>query len=291
VELGRVGIWSGHFRLGRGATEDELRAAAAELEALGYPALWIPGGAGGPVAVDVARVLAVTTRLVVATGILNIWMHEPAEAAAEHARLRERSGGRFLLGLGVSHRPSVERSGATYERPLAKLRSYLDALDAASPPVPADERVLAALGPRALELARDRSLGTHPYFTTPEHTAVARGVLGDGPLLAPELMVVLETDPVRAREVARRTVVRYLALPNYTNNLLRTGFTEDDIAGEGSDRLVDAVVAWGDVDAIAARVRAHHDAGSDHVCLQVLRADPAALPLEEWRALAALATA
>jgi probable F420-dependent oxidoreductase len=288
VDVGRVGIWSGHFRLGRSASEAELRDAAAELEALGYPSLWIPGGAGGPVVDDVARVLDATRTLVVATGILNIWMHEPADVAADHARLQERSGGRFLLGLGVSHRPSVERAGETYDRPLAKLRAYLDALDAASPAVPADERVLAALGPKALELARDRSLGSHPYFTTPEHTAVARRALGEGPLLAPEIMVVLETDPDRARAIARRTVARYLALPNYTNNLLRHGFTEDDIAGEGSDRLVDAIVAWGDVDAVGARVRAHHEAGADHVCLQVLRDDPTALPLDEWRALAAL---
>lgn len=289
MDVGRIGIWSGHFRLGRSGSEGQLRDAAAELEGLGYPSLWIPGGAGGAVVDDVARVLDATSTLVVATGILNIWMHDPADVATDHARLQERSGGRFLLGLGVSHRPSVERAGAAYDRPLARLRGYLDALDAASPPVPAGERVLAALGPKALELARDRSLGSHPYFTTPEHTAVAREALGRGPLLAPELMVVLETDPVRAREIARRTVARYLALPNYTNNLLRHGFAEDDIAGEGSDRLVDAVVAWGDVDAVAARVRAHHDAGADHVCVQVLRDDLAALPLEEWRALAPLA--
>jgi len=278
MDLGRVGVWSAQLRYGdRGA----IREAAAELEDLGYGALWVPGGAGGDVLGDCARLLDATRRVVVATGILNIWMHDAADVAAGHQRLAR---GRFLLGLGVSHALLVDRTG-TYERPLAKMREYLDRLDAASPPVPVAERVLAALGPRMLELARDRSAGAHPYLTTPDHTAVARAVLGPGPLLAPEQKVVLETDAGRARAIAREALAIYLRLPNYTNNLLRSGFTTDDLAGGGSDRLVDRVVAWGDVETVAARIGEHFAAGADHVCIQVLLPDRAAMPLDEWRRL------
>ena len=194
--------------------------------------------------------------------------------------------GRFLLGLGVSHEPPVTNSGQVYERPLAKMRAYLDALDSADTPVPADERMLAALGPRMLELARDRSAGAHPYLVTPDHTATAREVLGRGPLLATEVMVVLDDDPAGARAVARQHLSRYMVLPNYTNNFLRHGFTEDDLLDGGSDRLVDSVIPWGALDTIAARIGEHHDAGADHVCVQVLQADAAALPRDAWRRLA-----
>ena len=284
MDLGRVGIWSSPLRRGDAV---EAAEAAAELEELGYGALWIPGGFGGEVFAESARLLDATTRVVVATGILNIWMHQVGEAAAGHARLQRDHPDRFLLGLGVSHGPPVERSGQVYARPLAKMRDYLDQLDAASPPVPEGERALAALGPRMLELARERSAGAHPYLTSVEHTAFARGVLGPGPLLAPELMVVVEADAAAARAIARQHLARYLVLPNYTGNLLRTGFTEADLADGGSDRLVDGVVAWGEVDAIARRVAQHHDAGADHVCVQVLLSDPAAFPRTEWRRLAA----
>ncbi len=212
-------------------------------------------------------------------------MHEPGDVAAGHARLTGEHPGRFLLGLGVSHAPLVERSHQVYRRPLAKMVEYLDQLDAASPPVPKAERALAALAPRMLDLARDRTAGAHPYLVTPDHTVLAREVLGPGPLLAPEQKVVLDTDAERARSVGRQHLARYLELPNYTNNLLRIGFSADDIADGGSDRLVDGLVAWGDVDAVGARVRAHHDAGADHVCIQVLLAEAAALPLTEWRRL------
>jgi probable F420-dependent oxidoreductase len=282
MELGRIGIWSGQLRRG---DPEQTRDAAAELDQLGFFGLWIPGGAGGDVLGDADRLLGATKRAVVATGILNVWMHEPADVAAGHARLTSEYPGRFLLGLGVSHAPLVERTDQIYRRPLAKMIEYLDRLDAASPPVPRSERALAALAPRMLELARDRTAGAHPYLVNPEHTAMARGVLGAGPLLAPEQKVVLDTDADRARGVARQHLERYLQLPNYTNNFLRTGFSEEDLAGGGSDRLVDGLVAWGDVDAIAARVKAHHDAGADHVCLQVLLADDTALPLAEWRRL------
>jgi probable F420-dependent oxidoreductase len=283
MDLGPVGIWSGALRRGDPAVADE---AVAELDELGFGTIWIPGGTGGDV-LDVARrLLSATRRAVVATGILNVWMHDPTEVATEHAALAADYPGRFVLGLGVSHALAVERSHQVYERPLGKMMAYLDALDAIDPPVPTGQRVLAALGPRMLALARDRAAGAHPYLVGPEHTAMAREVLGRGPILAPEQMVVLETDPVRARAVARQHLSRYLELPNYTRNLLRTGYVEQDLAGGGSDRLVDGIVAWGDVSAIVGRVKAHHDAGADHVCLQVLLPDAKDFPRAEWRALA-----
>jgi probable F420-dependent oxidoreductase len=284
MELGRVGIWSGQLRR---ADPSAITEAAAELDELGFGAIWIPGGHGGDVFGDVARLLAATSSTTVATGILNVWMHTPEETATGHAALTAEHPGRFLLGLGVSHEPAVTNSGQVYERPLAKLRSYLDALDAATPAVPAGERMLAALGPRMLELARDRTAGAHPYLVTADHAATARAVLGDGPLLATEVMVVLDDDPERARAVARQHLSRYMVLPNYTNNFLRHGFTEDDLLDGGSDRLVDGIIPWGDVATIAARIGEHHDAGADHVCIQVLQADAAALPRDAWRHLAA----
>ena len=283
MELGRVGIWSGQLRRADPAAISE---AAAELDELGFGAIWVPGGHGGDVFGDAGRLLAATTRATVATGILNVWMHTPYEAATGHATLTSEHPGRFLLGLGVSHEPPVTNSGQVYERPVTKMRAYLDALDSAATPVPADERMLAALGPRMLELARDRSAGAHPYLVTPDHTATAREVLGKGPLLATEVMVVLDDDPAGARAVARQHLSRYMVLPNYTNNFLRHGFTEDDLLDGGSDRLVDSVIPWGALDTIAARIGEHHDAGADHVCVQVLQADAAALPRDAWRRLA-----
>jgi probable F420-dependent oxidoreductase len=285
MQLGRVGIWSGALR---SADPGRVADAAAELEGLGYGTLWIPGGSGGDVFGPVERLLAATTTACVATGILNLWSHAPQDVATADAAIRAAHPGRFLLGIGVSHASLVERLDQVYERPLAKTAAYLDALDAADPPVPVGERALAALGPKMLEFARDRSAGAHPYLVSPDHTAFARGILGPGPLLAPEQKVLLETDPTRARHVARDMVRHYLLMPNYANNLRRSGFDEEDLAGEGSDRLVDGLVAWGDVDAIGRRVRAHLDAGADHVCLQVLGTDPAVPPLDEWRRLAAI---
>ena len=283
MDLGRVGIWSGVLRRG---DEAEAADAASELEQLGFGALWIPGGAGGNVLGDSLRLMDATKRVVVATGILNIWMHEAADVAAGHAALTDAHPGRFLLGLGVSHAPAVERSNQSYSRPYSKMVDYLDQLDAASPPVPHDEMALAALGPKMLRLSAERTAGAHPYFVPPEHTAIARAALGAGPLLATEQMVVLETDAGLARDVARANIARYLELPNYTNNLRGLGFTDDDLTPPGSDRLVDAIVGWGDESAIARRVQEHHDAGADHVCVQVLLADPAAFPRAEWRTLA-----
>jgi probable F420-dependent oxidoreductase len=286
MDLGRVGIWSGQFR---SKDTGEARDAASELEGLGFGALWIPGGAGGDIFGDVTRVLSATTAMPVVTGILNVWMHDATEVASEYARIGAAYPERFLLGLGVSHASLVEATGdRRYLRPRTVMVDYLDALDAAVPPVGREDRVIAALGPKMLELARDRSAGAHPYLTTPKHTGEARAALGTGPLLAPEQMVILETDPSAARSVGRQALSRYLALPNYTNNLKRLGFTEADLADGGSDHLVDGIIAWGDIAAIAGRVKEHLDAGADHVCLQVLTDAPGAYPIPQWRQLAAI---
>jgi probable F420-dependent oxidoreductase len=284
-----TGIWSGELRFKRDRAA--AVAAAVELDELGFDALWIPGGTGtGLPLFDVAaELLDATRRATVATGILSIWVQDAQSAAAGHERLHDAYGARFLLGLGISHAAFVEgeAADALLNRPRTAMLRYLDALDAAAGTDLSGERVLAALGPRMLELARDRSAGAHPYFVTPEHTRFAREALGDGPLLAPEQAVVLERDPARAREIARAHMDVYLGLPNYTNNLLRFGFTEDDLRDGGSDRLVDAVVCWGDEDAVRARVDEHRAAGADHVTLQVLSGRRGDLPLPEWRRLAA----
>jgi probable F420-dependent oxidoreductase len=278
MELGRVGVWSSQLR---SVEVSAVRDAAALVEELGYGALWIPGGAGGDVLDRCEAALAATSSLVLATGIVNVWRHDAADVAAVAARLRQEHNGRFLLGLGVSHERLIK---ADYVEPLKKMAEFLDQLEGAGDPAP--DRVLAALRRRMLELARDRAGGSHPYFVPPEHSAAARDVLGPGRLLAPEQTVVLQTDRTAAREAARAFCELYLALPNYTNNLRALGYTEEDVAPPGSDRLVDAIVAWGDEGAIATRVRAHLDAGADHVCVQVVGHDPAALPEQAWRALA-----
>jgi probable F420-dependent oxidoreductase len=283
AELIGVGLWSPGLRDG---DPGEVREAVAELESLGYTALWMPGGAGGPILERAQQLVDASTTITVATGILNIWAHEPADVATAHASIELRGQGRFVLGLGVSHAPMVDRirSPGSYGKPLSKMRSYLDALDAQPAPVPPSERVLAALGPKMLDLARERAAGAHPYFVPVAHTRFARERLGPGPLLAPEQGVVLDDDPAAAKAKAREHVARYLQLPNYTNNLLRHGLTEDDLRDGGSDRLLDAIVPTGGVEAIAQRIAEHREAGADHVCLQVL--GEGLLPLPQWRALA-----
>lgn len=281
MDLGTTGVWSGPLR--RHPDAGERADAAAELEELGYGTLWIPGGRGGEVFDDSEVLLSATSSAVVATGILNIWMHEPAEAAVDHARLNDSYGNRFLLGLGISH---VELIGDRYKRPYSEMVSFLDGLDRAERPVPAEQRILAALGPRMLALSAERSLGTHPYNTMPAHTREARDILGDGPIVAPEQGVVLETDPATARAVARESLANHMTRPNYINQWRRHGFTDDDLRDGGSDRLIDALVAWGDEEAIRARVQEHRDAGADHVCVQVFPGTEG-LPRESWRRLAA----
>ncbi|MCX2729717.1 LLM class F420-dependent oxidoreductase [Saccharopolyspora sp. NFXS83] len=281
IEIGRFGLWTGSRSWD--GDDAEHREALAEIDELGYGALWL-GMAPGDLR-QVQALLGATKKLVVATGIVNVWEHEAADLAAAYQRVDRVHPGRALVGIGPSHAPIVEKSGQAYDKPFSKLRSYVDELDAADDPLPPQARVLAALGPRALALAGEKAAGAHPYLTTPEHTAFAREVLGDGPLLAPEQKVVLETDPARAREIARSRTAPYLGLPNYVNNLRRFGFTDADFADGGSDRLIDALVVRGDVDAVADRVRAHREAGADHVCLQVLDSG-SALPREQWRELA-----
>jgi probable F420-dependent oxidoreductase len=282
-QLGTIGVWAAHLR-----SRDRGRIAdvAATIDKLGYGTLWIPGGAGGDVFGDVDAALDATAHAVVATGILNIWMHPAAETAAWHASTRDRHPRRMLLGLGNSHAPLVEATDRAYLRPFSAMREYLDALDAAPSPVPAQQRILAALGPKMLGLAAQRSLGAHPYLIDATHTAVAREALGPDAVLAPELKVVLDTDSDRARATARAHLASYLQLPNYTRNLLRTGYTDSDVAAGGSDRLVDGVVACGDVDTVVRRAQEHVDAGADHVCIQVLTADRRDVPFEAWRELA-----
>jgi probable F420-dependent oxidoreductase len=283
MKLTGVGIWSSQLRYGVPAESAE---AAAELEELGYTALWIPD-VGGAVFDAVDNLLAATTHTVIATGILNLWMHTPDDVAASYARLTTAHGDRFLLGIGVSHAPLIDAGEpGRYRKPLAATASFLDGIDATDQPVPVDHRVLAALGPKMLSLAAHRAGGAHPYLVTPDHTHQARAALGDGPLLLPEQTVILTDDADEARKIGTDWLSVYLALPNYANNLLRSGFSPDDLA-QVSDRLFDAIIAWGDEEAIMRRVSEHLAAGADHVCIQALAADPAAFPRDQWRRIAA----
>ncbi|MCK8436393.1 LLM class F420-dependent oxidoreductase [Streptomyces sp. D2-8] len=276
--VGRYGIWSVGLRSEDPDRRGELAEAAAELEELGYGAVWLGGNSS---AANAAPLIGATSKITVGTSIQSIWQHEPDAAATAFAELESAHPGRFLLGLGVSHAKRVEQ----YARPYSALVEHLDGLDAAG--VPSDRRLLAALGPKSLRLARDRAAGSIPYLVTPEHTAHAREILGEAPLLAPELGVVPETDPARARALAREFLEIYLPLPNYTNNFLRHGFTEDDLKDGGSDRLVDALFAWGDDTAIRTKIDAFFEAGADHVALQLLTGEPRdALPRKAWRDLA-----
>jgi probable F420-dependent oxidoreductase len=261
------------------------------LEELGYSALWVPD-VGGNLFDSVANLLGATSTATIATGILNVWMHTPEETAAQHAALSATHGPRLLCGIGISHRPFIDivKSPGAYEKPVATMAAFLDGLDAAETPIAKDDRMLAALGPRMLELARTRTAGTHPYLVTPELTAKAREGVGPDGLVASEQGVVLDTDRERALATARLHLNTYLGLPNYSNNWKRQGFTDDDLADGGSDRLVDALVVWGDEATIAARVKEHHDAGADHVCIQVLTDNPIGFPVEQWRALAPVLT-
>lgn len=277
AQLGRVGVWFG----GLGAAPwPAARDAARRIEELGYGALWLSEtpAAREPLAFA-ASLLAATERIPLATGIASIWSRDALAARNGALTLAEAHPGRFTLGLGVSHAPAVQLRGQVYDKPLTAMRTYLDAMDvldyAGAPPSTPVPLVLAALRPKMLELARTRTSGAHPYFVPVEHTRAAREALGAEPLLAPEVSVALEADAAAARERARSFMKLYLGLPNYTNNLRDLGWGDADLADGGSDALVDAIVGWGDVDAVAARVRAHQDAGADHVCVQVVGTDVA----------------
>ena len=258
IELGPIGVWQ--FT---GTATPEL---AAEAERLGYGTFWIGGSPDGGLE-QAEQLLAATGRIVVATGIVNMWKDDAATVAASYHRLEAGYPRRFLLGVGVGHREATTE----YQDPYGKIVEYLDQLDDAG--VPADRRVIAALGPKVLELSAARAAGAHPYLTTPEHDSYARKIMGPAALLAPEHKVVVGTDAEAARAIGRKVLKRYLALVNYRSNLLRLGFSEDDLAGDGSDRLVDALVLHGDAGTVAAGLRAHLEAGADHICIQVLGDD------------------
>ena len=289
IQVGSIGIWTRQLEDHPAAKAQET---AHELEELGYGALWFGEAAGREALTNAGLLLAGTKRIVIATGIANIYARDAVAMAAGQKTLAEAYPNRFLLGLGVSHVPLVEQlRGHRYEKPVATMRAYLDAMDKAPynsvPPATRPVRVLAALGPKMLQLAGERADGAHPYNVNPEHTAEARKILGNDRYLCPEQAVVLETNPDKAREIGRAFLGFYLTLPNYANNLLRLGFDESDFKDGGSNRLIDSIIAWGDLSAIRERIRDHHAAGADHVCIQVLTADPKSLPLREWRELAA----
>jgi len=288
VQIGRLGVWT-HLD---GLPAPEAVEVARRIEAWGYSALWIPEAVGRDPFSFLAYLAANTRTLLLATGIANIYARDAMSMRATQKTLAELSGGRLVLGLGVSHEHLVTRvRGHAYQKPVATMRAYLEAMEKALylGPQPKEEApiLLAALRPKMLALAAQKARGAHPYFVPPEHTARAREILGRGPWLCPEQMVLLETNPSQAREIARRNMAIYTTLPNYQNNLRELGFADADFAGNGSDRLVDAIVAWGDEKAIAARIKAHHDAGADHVCIQPFRPD--GKPGPDLRVLEALA--
>lgn len=282
-DLGTIGVWSAHLR---SRDRQRISDVARGLDELGYATLWVPGGAGGGLFGDVDTALNATDQATVATGVLNIWMHSASETAAWMEQLDGRHPGRLLLGLGASHAALVDKTNQTYARPLSALRDYIAQLKAAASPVPRSRLILAALGPKMLELSTSETIGAHTYLVDANHTRAAREALGPGKTLAPELKVVYETDPKTAREVARAHLASYLQLPNYTRNLIKHGYTEEDVRGQGSDRLIDGVVAWGDADRVVARAQEHVDAGADHVCIQVLTANRSDLPWTAWKELA-----
>ncbi|MCP4226078.1 MAG: LLM class F420-dependent oxidoreductase [Actinomycetia bacterium] len=286
IDIGRVGIWQGVLD---GHPTGKVREVVAELDQAGWPTLWIPETVSRDPFVSAAVILEATTSLRVATGIASIWARDAMTTSNASLTLNEAYDGRFLLGLGVSHHTLTEWVRKhDYSKPLSTMRTYLERMDASMfkgvAPAEPPNRVLAALGPKMLALSAEMADGAHPYFVPVEHTPIAREAIGPDKLLAVEQMVVLSTDPSEAREIARNHMGVYLGLPNYANNLIRLGFSEEELA-EASDRVVDAIVAWGSIDDVVARVKDHHDAGANHVCVQVL-VDDSRVPLDEWRLLA-----
>jgi len=289
MDIGKLGVWYFFDPLPAPAAAE----AAQRIESLGYGALWIPETLGRHPFVHASWLLANTSSLVVATGIANIYHREPGVTLAAQNALNEQSDGRFLLGMGVSHRPLVEGvRGLNYGPPVATMKRYLEGMANAPyqgiPPKEKAPTVIAALGPKMLELAREQTDGAHPYFVSPEHTAMARDILGPDKMLCVEQKIILEEDPSRARELARPVASIYAGLPNYRNNWLRMGLTEEDFENGGSDRFIDATFAWGNLDAITDRIKAHFDAGATHVCVQPVNPNGQFGDLH-WEALEALA--
>jgi probable F420-dependent oxidoreductase len=282
MDLSPIGIWDQRLRFG---DEEEIQESAAELEELGYGALWIPD-TGGDIFAALNVLMWATRKIAVGTGILNLWLQDAVESAARWHRILRDHNRRPALGIGVSHAPLIDAVlPGRFKNPLEATAAYLDELDAAAAPVPADDRLLAALRPKMLELARDRCDGAFPYHMPPEHTERARAIIGPDRKLVVEQAVLLQTDPDQARAAARQGLAMYLALPNYRNAWQWLGFSDEDLADGGSDRFVDAIVAWGDEETIRRRVQAQRDAGADHVCIQVLADDTTALRTG-WRRLA-----
>lgn len=285
-DLGPVGIWQGVLDAHPAGV---VRDVVAELDEAGWPTMWIPETVSRDPFVSAAIMLEATTNMQVATGIASIWARDAMTTSNASMTLNEAYNGRFILGLGVSHHTLTEWVRKhDYSKPLTKMREYLAQMDASMfhgvKPEQPTMRLLAALGPKMLELSATAADGAHPYFVPVEHTEIARTAIGPDAYLATEQMVVLETDPSKAREIARSHMAVYLGLPNYANNLMRLGYTEEELTS-ADDRVVDAIVAWGTLDDVLGRVKAHHDAGANHVCIQVLEADRAAVPLDAWRAI------
>ena len=289
MDLSKLGVWFFTDTMAAPMAAD----TAKRIEDLGFSALWIPETVGRNPFVHAAWLLANTSSLIIATGIANIYHREPGVTLAAQNTLAEQSDNRFLLGLGVSHKPLVEGlRGLTYGPPVATMRDYLDKM-AASPytgPPPKDKAptVIAALGPKMLELASEKCDGAHPYFTSPSHTKMARDAMGPDSLLCVEQKVIFETDPTKARGIARKAAQTYQGLPNYRNNWLRMGLGEADIDGDGSDTFIDATFAWGEIDAIKNRLQEHYDAGASHVCVQPIHPEGRMGDID-WRVLEALA--
>lgn len=290
--IGKLGIWGLFSHLSASA----FAALAQSTEKWGYGTLWLPEAFGRDPLVASSWALANTTTLGVATGIASIYARDGFATVNAQYALAEQSKGRFLLGLGVSHRPFVEQvRGHRYEKPLTAMRAYLEAMArvqyAGAAPAEKPKTVLAALGPGMLHLAAELADGAHTYNVNPDHTEQARAILGPGKLLCPEQMAVLETDPATARGIGRRVMSHSLRLPNYHASFLRMGFTEEDLRNDGSDKLIDSIIAWGDEAAIRARIQQHWDAGADHVCIQSLPRNGMALGVEDLKVFEILAPA
>ena len=288
LQLGRVGLWAADFDLVPMAAAQE---GIAQVEEMGFGTVWVPEAVLREAFSSCALLLSATKKMTIATGIANLHARTAQSMQAGWKTLSEAFPNRFLLGIGVSHAPMVQGvHKGNYDKPYSTMVEYLEAMDngvffSPQPSTP-PRRVLAALGPKMLKLAAEKTDGAHPYFTPVEHTAFARETLGKEPLLAPEIAVVLNETPETAKDIANKFMSTYTRLPNYTNNLKRFGFTEDDCVNH-SDRLMDAIVARGSIDVIVSRIKEHLDAGADHVCVQVLTGKPGVLPMTQWEELAA----
>jgi probable F420-dependent oxidoreductase len=285
--IGRLGLWSMELR---GSNTPEIHDAASALDADGWRALWIAGANGPGLWIDAEGLLSSAPHASVAFGVMSIWSADARLAAKQLRRLTATYGRRLVIGLGVSLPESAAAAGREFGTPLTAMTRYLDELDGGSPTLEAENRILGALGPRMVALARERASGIHPFLVTPESNAINRQILGPDALIAPHQAVVLETDPAKARQIARRGIGMFIGFPSYQANLRRLGFGDDDLIPGGSDRLIDATVAWGSLEDISRRVHEHWDAGADHVALQVLPAKPG-LPRAEWRELSPLLSA